>query len=501
MKNKSKIISLVLFCIYAVLTLTAVFFHEPWQDELHAWVMARELNVFQIFYWMRYDGHFAIWHLILMPFAAGGLPLAALSLIGWSLCTIGTGLLFFRTRLPLWVRSLVLFSCPLFYYFPVVCRAYCLIPLTLYFLIALYPVRLRKPFRYAFSILLLLYIHSYLAGMAGMLGLFFLIDLVRHYRNLQGDRFWKKVLPPPALMLLGALCAFLMVFPAVGESSVVPKTFHDFFDQSLSAGLARTLNSWPSVYFTNSLAFLIGRTTVTVLFWLATLAGLFSLFKRSVGIGMIWLGGTVWMLLMSALVYPMLMHRAYLPFLFLFFCLSLPPAKKIRREPPRWLQPLSCAAVALLASMTFPDSLAMFANEINHPFSNQGQMAMFIEQNIPKDAKIVTFPSDLISSTLTAFLPDHQLYDCETNQRYRVYRKKGRVPSVLNDAVLHYYSDKNKPFYLMLNTAMIDFYGLSGEKPARGLKYFRVEPLYRTNPPAFFPAREDYGIFKVTPLE
>ena len=90
-----------------------------------------------------------------------------------------------------------LFSCPLFYYFPVVCRAYCLIPLTLYFLIALYPVRLRKPFRYAFSILLLLYIHSYLVGMAGMLGLFFLIDLIRQ-RTEHQDAVHRFVFVDPA---------------------------------------------------------------------------------------------------------------------------------------------------------------------------------------------------------------------------------------------------------------------------------------------------------------
>jgi len=126
---------------------------------------------------------------------------------------------------------------------------------------------------------------------------------------------------------------------------------------------------------------------------------------------------------------------------------------------------------------------------------------MFIEQNVPKDAKIVTFPSDLISSTLTAYLPDYRLYNCETNRRYRVYQKKGKVPAVLNDAALHYYSEKGKPFYLMLNIRLIGFYGLTPEKLSRGFKYFKVEFLYQTLPPSFFPAREDYCIFKVTPLE
>ena len=178
LNKTSKIFSCFLFALYTVLTLMEVFCHEPWQDELHTWVLARELNVFQIIYWMRYDGHFALWHLILHPFAASGFPLVTLNLVAWALCIVGTWLFFFRTRLPLWVRGLLLFSFPLFFYYPVVARPYCLVPLALYFLTELYPVRLRHPFRYSFAVLLVLYIHSYLAGLAGMLGLFFLFDLI-----------------------------------------------------------------------------------------------------------------------------------------------------------------------------------------------------------------------------------------------------------------------------------------------------------------------------------
>ena len=60
MKKTEKIIGWIFFALYAVLTLTAVFCHEPWRDELHTWVMARELSAFELIYWMRYDGHFAL---------------------------------------------------------------------------------------------------------------------------------------------------------------------------------------------------------------------------------------------------------------------------------------------------------------------------------------------------------------------------------------------------------------------------------------------------------
>ncbi|MBQ9337187.1 MAG: hypothetical protein IJS14_07830 [Lentisphaeria bacterium] len=499
MNKTSKIFSCFLFALYTVLTLMEVFCHEPWQDELHTWVLARELNVFQIIYWMRYDGHFALWHLILHPFAASGFPLVTLNLVAWALCIVGTWLFFFRTRLPLWVRGLLLFSFPLFFYYPVVARPYCLVPLALYFLTELYPVRLRHPFRYSFAVLLVLYIHSYLAGLAGMLGLFFLFDLIRHYRRMSDPLRLKRIVLPPALMLIGALAAFLMVIPAVGESTVVPGTFGEFFGRNLLRGIGEALTDLPAGQHAMLLSGWIGSPAVNVLYWLATLTGLAVLWKTNRQMFCIWSGAMVWMLTMSALVFPMLLHRGYLPYLFLVFSLGLTLPRKVRKDPPKRLLAAGYVSIALLSVMTFPVSWKIFQLEIKHPFSNQGQMAAFIEQNVPSSAKIVTFPAELISSTLTAFLPDHRFYQCETNQRYTVFKGKGKIPAVLNDAVLHYYSEGNQCFYLVLTARLIGFYRLTPEKLAHGFRHFQVEFLYRTEPEAFFPAGEDYYIFKVTP--
>ncbi|MBQ9337186.1 MAG: hypothetical protein IJS14_07825 [Lentisphaeria bacterium] len=500
MKKTEKIIGWIFFALYAALTLTAVFCHEPWRDELHTWIMARELSAFELIYWMRYDGHFALWHLTLHPFAAAGFPLATLNLVAWALCIVGTGLFFFRTRLPLWVRCLLLFSCPLFFYYPVVARPYCLVPLALYFLTELYPVRLRHPFRYAFAILFVLYIHSYLAGLAGMLGLFFLIDLIRHYRRFPDPLRLKRIALPPALMLLGALAAFLMVIPAVGESTVVPKTFGEFFGQDLPRGILRALSALPANCHALQVSDWVPAPAIAVIYWACILSGLALLWKTCRQMVWIWLGSLLWMLTMSAMVFPMLMHRGYLPFLFLVFALGLTPPRKVRKDPPKRLQAAGWAAAAVLTVLTYPFAWEMFHLDLRHPFSNQGQMAAFIEQNVPKGTPIVTFPSDLNCATFTAYLPEHHFHDCGTAKRYRVYQKQGRYPRELNDAVLYYYSQGSKqPFYLLFFAQVVNYYGLTPEKLARDFRHFKVEFVYATDPPAFFPGHEDYCLFKVTP--
>ena len=487
--------------VYAVLTLAILFHHEPWEDELHAWTLARELGFFQIIYWMRYDGHFALWHFILRPFAAAGAPVFALNLIAWGLCTAGICLFIRYAKLPLWSKIFFVLSCPILYYFPVVARPYALLPLALGWLTALYPVRLKHPFGYSFAILFLLYIHSYMAGLAGMLGLFFTWDLMYHTRHMPWQLRWKKILIPPFLMVLFALGAFLMVLPAVGESSVVPRTFQEFFGKEIFREMGNVICELP-LKRQITLNWGMNPALSGLFYWAALLGGLAVLWKTRRRMVWIWLGGNLWMILMAVLVYPMLMHRGYMPFLLLVFCLSQIPDRKTGKELNRKMMPLAGICISILSLMTFPDSWIMVRNDIKYPFSNQEKMAAYIEQKVPQNARIITFPADIISSTLTAYLPDHQLIHPQTNQRYRVYKRKGQIPAMLNDAVLHYYAQGSKQeFYLMFHVEMLRFYQITQQKLARGFRDFKVIPGYMTEPVSFFPAQEDYCLFKIIPLK
>jgi len=66
--------------------------HEMWRDELQAWLLARDsANPLELLRHMRYDGHPALWHLMLWPFARlsgnltwmQGLHVALASLSAW----------------------------------------------------------------------------------------------------------------------------------------------------------------------------------------------------------------------------------------------------------------------------------------------------------------------------------------------------------------------------------------------------------------------------------
>ena len=144
-----------------------------------------------------------------------------------------------------------------------------------------------------------------------------------------------------------------------------------------------------------------------------------------------------WMVLMSVWIYPMLMHRAYLPFLILVFlvCLLLQRAKGGRTG-----KRIQGIALGLLALITFPDTFRMAKMDVLYPFSNREQMAYYIRTHVPAESRIITFPADLISSTLTAYLPEHRFYNCRTNKRYRFYTRKEGIPAAFSNALLHHYA-------------------------------------------------------------
>jgi len=60
-----------IFLIYSIFFIVSLFFiqfHEMWRDELQAWLIARDsTNIIDLFKNLKYEGHPALWHLILYP--------------------------------------------------------------------------------------------------------------------------------------------------------------------------------------------------------------------------------------------------------------------------------------------------------------------------------------------------------------------------------------------------------------------------------------------------
>lgn len=487
----------VVFFAYLLLTLLLVFFHEPWEDELQAWCIAQELNAGEILHQMRYEGHFALWYLLLKLLVLPGGSLSLLNLVSWGLCVAAAGMLLAGHVFSRGVKLLILISCPMLYWFPVVARNYALIPLALALLAGLYPVRLKKPFAYAFSLLLLVHSHAYMEGLAGMLGVFFAWDLIRHTRRME---IREKLKSAAVLLLIGAgvLTAFLQVAPAFGVSSFAPASAGEVFGKigHLPEGMLHALK-YLALDFAHWFSRLTSHRLGIGLFYAALSAGVVQLFRTRPQAGFIFLGGFIWQILFAVLIYRMALHRVYLPFLMLIFCFSLPVRRKQRHVLKKFR--FGLISLGILAALTLPDTLHYISMDAALPFSNQSQMAFFIEKNLPEKAKIVVFPDTLITGTFRAYLPNRVFCRSSDGRPFRLFRTSAPLPERLDDALLlRFLESGDEPVYLLFQTGAFLSYQLPKGELCYDFPSCRMEFLFATTPNAFFSAGEDYVLFKVT---
>ena len=115
----------ILLLVYLLMVLVGVAFHEPWRDEWRAWMIsASATGPAQLHDLLRNEGHPWLWYLLLKPFIHWPGGQAGLALAGLSTGLLGSLLIFFCFRLPLWIRAGVLFSVFWLVEYVVISRSY-----------------------------------------------------------------------------------------------------------------------------------------------------------------------------------------------------------------------------------------------------------------------------------------------------------------------------------------------------------------------------------------
>ncbi len=203
-----------LFAAYAAVTFVLTLRHEPWADELQAWLIARDSTVPQIFHAMRWEGHFVPWYLMLHVFAANGGPVLCMSLLSWAFMAAAGAFFVFRAPFSLPMKALVLSSAGMLFWYPVVARCYAPIPLLLFMLAACYPARLKRPLLYGFLIACLTNTHAYFEGFCGVVFVLWAFDAWKRRAELP-RRELRRIIAGLCIAAAGALSGFLQVAPGM----------------------------------------------------------------------------------------------------------------------------------------------------------------------------------------------------------------------------------------------------------------------------------------------
>lgn len=120
------------FSVYTILLALITFHHEMWRDELQAWLIARDTHsISQLVHALSYEGHPALWYLLLWIPAGFSPNPAGMQVINFLISITLAGVIVSARMLPRSIRVLFVFSFFLFYQYGVTARSYALAVLLL----------------------------------------------------------------------------------------------------------------------------------------------------------------------------------------------------------------------------------------------------------------------------------------------------------------------------------------------------------------------------------
>lgn len=202
----------IVFLIYITLLIITIFKHEPWADEAQAWLLARDTNPFDlIFKNLRYEGHPALWYMILI-IPAKILPYRAISVISAIIAISGVFLLLYRSPFPKYIKFLIPFSYFIFYQYAVIARSYVLIPILLFAIASIYKEKLKRTYLFTILVCLLANVSVFSTLIALSIMFVHLIDIIIARANLTRE-LWKKQIISFLIFALAIAFVVIVLYP------------------------------------------------------------------------------------------------------------------------------------------------------------------------------------------------------------------------------------------------------------------------------------------------
>ena len=213
------------------------FFHEPWFDEAQSWLIARDMQIKDIIFYMpHYEGHPPLWHLYLVPFAKSGMPYElGIKLAAIIINIIAVWLIIFKAPFKKVIRYTIPFTYYFFYLYGVVSRCYSLTMLGFVLLAMTYKERNTKPYRFVLSMMLICASTAYGILFCAGIAIIWLFEIVKEGK-LKGfiPRFIKdKRFTALLLLLVFTLALIYLIMPKADTYAVNLEYYKNSFVQRL----------------------------------------------------------------------------------------------------------------------------------------------------------------------------------------------------------------------------------------------------------------------------
>ena len=209
-----KIVEIIFYIIYIVLFLVLSHYHEPWNDEVQSFMIAKDATYKEMIFRLGHgEAHPALWWIMLSIFAKNGVNMMiSLKLTSLIVNCISVYVILFKLRTVKIFKIIIPFTYFFFYQYGVISRCYCLLILGFSLLALFWNKKEEKPLKTVLSMLLICLSSAYgIALMLGM-GIVWVIDILKDCKNNSYKSVFKKrVKEIKALILLSAIAFMISI--------------------------------------------------------------------------------------------------------------------------------------------------------------------------------------------------------------------------------------------------------------------------------------------------
>ncbi len=491
----------IVFVLYASLTFSLLFFHENWRDEAQAWLIARDCSISELIDAMKYEGHFLLWYLILMPFAKSGFPYVTTNIISWLITCMSVWFLLCKAPFKFYIRTLLIFTFPFLYLYPVVSRCYCLIPLAVVLMSVFYKDRREKPLRYCLSIVLLLNTHIIMAGMVVVVFGDYLIELYGSWNKLTEKEKQKAITSifVAVILMLGS------VFPLFGCLSA-NKAINQGSLVSSPLQISEAFFRYP-IQILKELYGILGnyKSSFIIIFTIMLITLCFELKTSPTNCLRIWLC-VIWQCLIYALIFGLSLQRAStIVFIVLFYkwinAFKYHDVKSALNNLESKLKRIcwvSLVLINVIGGMLFVGTI-----DIPHNYSNAHDIANYINNNLEENSIIINGSHVEFTTSIIPYVKKDVKFYHVPGKRYftfTIWDNMNKLDITFEDIkkFTTFFDAGNKDkFYYIFCTGKGNYFNSAEEIGLieKLLKNNILVKLYSTNALSFF--SEDYVLYKL----
>ncbi len=350
--------------------------HELWKDEWQAWFVAKDKSIGEIFSFLYYEGHPALWYLYLKIFTiASGVinPVFLISFAHLLIVSAGLYFLFVRFRLPLVLTTMCALSYFFFFEYGIVNRGYSLVILFTFWAVSLIRDENYNKYHVGAVLFLLCQTEVYGALIALVFGFYLFLKIEKSSERIKYTDFYG--------LAAGMMIFLVSVFPRASDH--VSKTrgknlsLADNFLTSLQGNLSNTY----LIGSTND-TFAFGWTIIGLILSAFCLVGLYYVFKVDKKMLLTYSAYLAIMVAFSFFFFLGGVRQWGMGFIFLMAMLEI---RGINLAKER----ISSAIVGIFCIFGMIHNFKAVREEIRLPFTNAELIGSFIREKVPIKVPIV----------------------------------------------------------------------------------------------------------------